>query len=258
MTTKERLRAVKLDHITVIEQAETVSTNTDARQYIAAHAPVTPVLITAESQSGGRGRQGKSFSSPKGGLYMTLITKPEAAFAQAMRGTAAASVAVCRAIERVCGLSCGVKWVNDVYVGGKKLCGILAEAVNDYEKCTTDYLIIGIGVNLIGFPEGMNATSILAETGLTVDKNELCAAITRELLTVLDSIRGGNFSCMDEYRSRSVVIGRDILLTKNGGTVSAKAVGIDDGGGLLVTYPDGSDETLSSGEITLRLADQNK
>ncbi len=255
MTIKQRLHAMGLTEITVIEKETTVSTNTDGKQYIAEHRPASPVLITAEAQTGGRGRQGRAFASPAGGLYMSLLARPETAFSETVRMTAAASVAVCRAMEAVCGLSCDIKWVNDLCCGGKKLCGILTEAVNDYQRGATDYLILGIGVNLLSFPEGMNATSVAAETGRAVDKDALCAAITAELLSVLDAIRRGDASYMADYRRRSSVIGRDILCLRGGEARTARAVSIDDDGGLVVSYADGTGETLNSGEITLRFAD---
>ncbi len=254
MSLDDRLRERGLTDITLIKQTLTSSTNTDCRQHLTRHAP-TPVLITADRQTGGRGRQGKSFESPAGGLYMSLGVRSDLPIAQTVRITTAASVAVCRAIQSVCGLSCGVKWVNDVYCNGKKLCGILTEGVNNYGTGITDDLILGVGINLISFPEGMNATSVLAETGREVDRDALCAAVCAELLSVLDCVRRGDYGYMEEYRRRSVVIGREVLCIRGGNTTPAHAVDIDDEGGLCVRYPDGSEETLRSGEITLRFAD---
>ena len=186
---------------------------------------------------------------------MTLTLRSETAFSHSVRMTAAASVAVCRALRQVCGLSCGIKWVNDIYVNNRKLCGILTEAVNDYTAGTTRQLIIGIGINLIEYPEGINATSVLRETGRYTDRDELCAAITRELFDLFGQIKGGDFSYMEEYRRCSCVIGREVRLIRQTGDSFGKAVGIDDDGGLLVTFPDGRTETLTGGEITLRFAE---
>lgn len=247
------LKSLGIPDITVIEKEESVSTSTDCRQYITAHTPDQSVLITAKTQTGGRGRQGKHFSSPEGGLYMSLLTKPETALSDTVRVTAAASVAVCRAIDAVCGLSCSVKWVNDIYADGKKLCGILTEAVNDYEKSVTNYLIIGVGVNLLDYPEGINATSVRRETGHTPDKTKLCAHITAELFRVLGQIKVGDYSYMEEYRARSCVIGKNVCCIRNNEEFHGRADRIDDNGGLLLTFPDGHTETLTSGEITLRV-----
>ena len=253
MDIKTHLDRLNVPDITVIEKNETVSTSTDCRQYIADHTPDQSVLITAKIQTGGRGRQGKSFSSPEGGLYMSLLTRPETALSDTVRVSSAASAAVCRAIEAVCGLRCSVKWVNDIYADGKKLCGILTEAVNDYAKNITHYLIIGVGVNLADYPEGINATSIRRETGQSPDKEELCAHITAELLHVLGQIKAGDYSYMEEYRARSCVIGKNVRCIRNNEEFHARADGIDNNGGLILTFPDGHTETLTSGEITLRV-----
>ena len=192
-----------LSHVQLIEKEETVSTSTDCKDMIRAHSPTHPVLILAHTQTGGRGRQGKSFSSPRGGLYMSLALRTETELTQTVRVTSAAAVAVCRAIRTVCGLACEIKWVNDIYKNGNKLCGILTEAINDYTRGTTKYLIIGVGVNLTEHPTEINATDLFAETGQAVDRDRLCAEITKELLAILDQIKGGDFAYMEEYRRRS-------------------------------------------------------
>lgn len=255
MSLRQHLDEQGLFCVRLVEKDETVSTNTDCKSAVETEQPDFPLLITAKSQSGGRGRQGKSFSSPEGGLYMSLAVPAETDFADTVRFTSAAAVAVCRAVETVTGLNCEIKWVNDIYKGGKKLCGILAEAVNDYTAGKTRYVIIGVGINLIDHPKDINATDILTETGFHTDRDALCAAVAKELLTVLKEIRQGNSSYMEEYRRRSCVIGREIRLMKAGEALCGTAVGIDDNGGLLVRYPDGKTETLTSGEITLRFRD---
>lgn len=255
MALKQRLAESGLTEITLIQKSETLSTSTDCRELIDRDSPDTPVLIIADTQTGGRGRQGKTFSSPKGGLYMSLALRWNMDFSHTLRITSAAAVAVCRAILRVCGVGCGIKWVNDIYRNGRKLCGILTEAVNDYGSGTTRYLIIGIGINLTDHPHGINATDLFAETGRQTDRDLLCAAVTKELFTVLGQIKEGDFSYMEEYRRLSCVIGREISLSRNGCESHGTAIGIDDDGGLTVQYPDGVTETLSSGEITLRVRD---
>ena len=184
---------------------------------------------------------------------MTLTLRPETEILHTVRMTAAASVAVCRALEEVCGISCSVKWVNDVYLNNKKLCGILTEAVNDYAAGITQHLIIGIGINLLDYPQGINATSVFHETGRQTDRNELCAAVVREIFSLFGQIKRGDYSYMEEYRAHSCVIGREVLLIRANGESFGKATAIDDDGGLMVTFSDGHTETLTSGEITLRV-----
>ncbi len=237
--------------VKIISKSVTVSTNTDARELILS-GECGDILITADSQSGGRGRQGKSFLSPEGGLYMTLAMRCGYPISEAVSVTSCAAVAVCRAIEEVCGIVCGIKWVNDIYLGGGKLAGILVESVNDYGRMVSEYLIIGIGVNIDHSPEivdaSYNAVS-LAEHGADVSRDRLCHAIARHLLGIREN--GFDFGrYIDEYRSRSVVLGHEITFTQNGQSYDGKAVGIDSRGGLIVESG-GVQTTLDSGEISV-------
>jgi len=130
------------------------STNTQGRRMLA-EGLSTPFVVVAHSQTAGKGRLGRSFySPPNSGLYMTLVYTASGASGQAARATSAAAVAVCDAISEVCGKEAGIKWVNDLYLDGKKVCGILAEAIPCAEGC---HVILGIGVNLTtkDFPDGM-------------------------------------------------------------------------------------------------------
>lgn len=255
MTIAQHLSRLGVADVAVIEKEETVSTNADCRRYIDERRPQNPVLVAALSQTGGRGRRGRSFASPPGGLYMSLLVRPETNLSDAVRITTAASVAVCRAVQTACDLRCDVKWVNDIYRRGSKLCGILAEGIHDYEKNVSDYAIVGVGVNLTACPENMNATSILRETGRAPDRALLCAHIVKELLSVLNDVRRGDCSFMEEYRARSCVIGRRVRCVWNGREFQATATGVDDAGGLILRLPDERTEVLTSGEVTLRSAE---
>lgn len=123
------------------------STNLTAKKMALEGAPAGSVII-AEEQTRGRGRMGRSFYSPPGrGIYMSFILKPRFDASKAVLITTAASVAVCRAIEKVTGVSCFIKWVNDIYADGKKVCGILTEAVTDFETGQIEHIVLGIGIN---------------------------------------------------------------------------------------------------------------
>lgn len=257
MTLRQHLDSLGLAHVRLMEKDETVSTSTDCRQVIEREPQASPLLITAVSQTGGRGRQGKEFSSPPGGLYMSLAVTCGTELAQAVRITSAAAVAVRRAIFSQTGLSCAIKWVNDIYRNGKKLCGILTEAVNDYGAGITRFLIIGVGINLLGHPKDLNATDLLTETGAAPDRQKLCAAVAKELLFVLGQIQSGDFTYMEEYRKVSCVIGQEVRLIRPDGEITGTALDIDDEGGLTVRFSDGHTETLTSGEITLRFAEES-
>lgn len=224
------------------------STNNEAKR-IVADGDTKPLLVVGEEQTAGRGRQGKSFYSPaKTGIYMTLVVHPMAQLQNAVTVTTAASVAVCKAIEKLTDITPQIKWVNDVYVDGKKICGILTEAVTDFETQTVTSVIIGIGVNLKthSFPSDVQNASCLEAP---VKRAEFISTVANEL----NGIVTGDYSAfIDYYRAHSMIVGKDINFIKNGVTTPAKAIGIDDVGGLEVELTDGTHETLRSGEITVR------
>ena len=214
------------------------STSSECRRQL--EAGKSCCLVAAEQQMGGRGRQGRDFFSPAGrGLYFSLLFAPKGGIAAADGFTAYAAVCVRRAILDCCGIGCGIKWVNDLYLGDKKVCGILTEAVGDA-------LIVGVGINLL--PGTLPAE--LAETagalGVDCDRNALCAAIVNRLL-VWD---GGDRSFMAEYRAASVVLGREIAFQKNGEERRGIARDLAPDGGLIAEV-DGALCRLDSGEVRL-------
>ncbi len=225
------------------------STNTEARRLLAAGTLTPPALLMAEEQTGGRGRLGRSFYSPaRTGLYLTLVLRVPAGPGAAVRLTTMASVATARAIERLTGVSPGIKWVNDLYLGDRKICGILVEAIPAAEGVDA---VIGIGVNLTtaDFPEEL--TDSAASLGREVSRPALAAAIAEELMELAADLSSTSY--LEEYRARSIVLGRRIRCIRDGTSVPALAVGIGESGGLEVRYYDGSEETLTSGEISIRL-----
>lgn len=242
----------------IITKSTTGSTNTDARDIARQNKLKRPLLIVADHQSCGRGRQGKAFHSPSGGLYMTLALPCGLPLADTLGVTSCTAVAVSDAIDSLTGADCGIKWVNDIYLetgsDAGKLCGILVESVNDYEKMVSEVLIIGIGVNLTEAPSvtdsSVKAIS-LADCGYSCSRTELCAAIVNRLLT----FRQTGFSSeswIDEYRRRSIVTGREVTFVRNGVTYSGTASAITDSGSLIVNCG-GDTVMLDSGEIHLRV-----
>jgi BirA family biotin operon repressor/biotin-[acetyl-CoA-carboxylase] ligase len=240
-------------NLTIFVHKEIDSTNTEAKRLLA-NGHTGKALILAESQTGGRGRLGRSFYSPAHtGVYMTLITQPDAALEDAVSITTAASVAVARAIKMLTAQEPQIKWVNDVYVDGKKVCGILTEAVTDFETGTAQSILVGIGVNVSTdqFPAEMADTAgALRASGLS--RNRLIAVIASELLRLAEDLSDKSY--MDEYRRHSFVIGKEIVYYEKNERFYAKAIGISDQGELIVQGEDGVQRLLKSGEITLRLA----
>lgn len=235
------------------------STNALVREKANQGRPEGCVIIACE-QTDGRGRYGRQFFSPiDSGVYLSLLLRPTAySPQQATCLTAAAAAAMCQAIEAVTGQQPGIKWVNDIFLHGKKVCGILTEAAVGLETGTLNYMVLGAGVNLYppaeGFPEEIQpiAGSVL-ERSCPEAKNRLVG----EFLN-----RFGDFythpecrTYLEDYRSRSLAIGQNVTVLSAGRAVSAYAYGIDDDFCLLVRYENGDTEALSYGEIRIQLAE---
>lgn len=224
------------------------STNNEAKRLIPGGED-SVFLVAANEQTEGRGRQGKSFYSPPDtGIYMSLVLHPCAPLANAVSATTAAAVAVCKAIERLTGEVPGIKWVNDVYLHGEKICGILTEAVSDFETGTVQSVIIGVGVNITteDFPSGTENAGCI---GLKINRARLIGAITDALI---ETAASDYSDFIDYYRSRSIILGRKIRYKENGVWQNATAVEIDPSGGLVIKTESGETRTLRSGEISVR------
>ncbi len=230
------------------------STNTEAKRYALAGG-AAPALFLAEEQTAGRGRMGRSFFSPHStGIYLSLLLKTNDALSDPITATTASAVAVRQAIKAITGISVGIKWVNDLYLAGKKICGILAES---FFVGADRYLIVGVGVNLstVDFPEDLQdkAGSLFSER--TSLREALAAEIARRLYGMLTD--GDPRIFMQEYRAASLVLGQEITYIQNSVEYHGVAEAIDDLGRLLVRHPDGTEALLASGEISLRINDIN-
>lgn len=233
----------------IIRVKETVSTNSLAKE-LSLKGEKEGAVIFADRQTGGRGRMGRSFFSPDGkGIYMSVILKPE----NPLLVTSFASVAVLRAIKKICDADVKIKWVNDLYLNGKKICGILTEGV--YQGETLKYAVLGIGINVkrADFPDEIAdiATSIENETEKEISVEELKNQLIKELDNLYKTYTDGEF--LEESRIASNVIGREIRIIKGNEQFSAKAVGIDEKGGLVINR-NGEKSVIYSGEISIRFA----
>lgn len=235
------------------------STNIRAKQLALENAPHGTVVI-ARQQTAGRGRLGRSFFSPREGIYISIIVRPDFDLAKSVLVTSAAAVAVAESIESVCGIDAKIKWVNDIYADNKKVCGILTEGITDFETGQIESLIIGIGVNTTvkDFPEEL--LEIAGSVEGDYSKSALAASIITRTLDLMDSIESRDF--ISSYREKSLVIGKSVKVFK--GVYKslpeeelearpARVLDIDDNGCLVVLYSDGTRESLTSGEITVRL-----
>lgn len=234
------------------------STNATAKQMAAQGAQNGSVVI-AERQSEGRGRLGRSFFSPDGtGVYMSLIVRGTLQVIDATRLTTAAAVATARAIEAVAGRAMGIKWVNDIYLDGKKVCGILTEGGICSGKGMLDYAVIGIGINVAppkgGFPDEIAdiATAVFADANTANGMREaLIAEILNHLMPSLENLTSPDI--LAEYRRRSTVVGQRVYVHRvDEPARAALAMEIDNDFRLLVRYEDGTTEALDSGEVSIR------
>lgn len=225
--------------------AEVDSTNNEAKRLIT-NGQTGRMLITAERQSAGRGRTGKSFYSLlEGSVYMTLA-EPAKEAGDPAKITVAVAVAVAEAVEFCTGISLGIKWVNDLYYQGKKVCGILCE---NMQSDAGNHIIIGIGINIgkNGIPKELESIVTSIDLG-GVPRETLIAKIVNRY----GDIRQRSFEdILAGYRTRSVLTGKTITFEREGRQIKAAVQGIDDGGRLIVWTENGHALTLCSGEVSI-------
>lgn len=253
--TKSRLRPC-MEGISLVEDVievdETDSTNRMAKELAVGGAP-EGTLVVAKRQSGGKGRLGRSFFSPEGGIYMSMILRPAISAERALLITTCAAVAVAGAIERVCDVTAGIKWVNDIFVNGKKVCGILAEAGLNPNSDIPDYVVLGIGINVKkqSVPEELkDIVGCLEDNGQTVLNEDLIAAVWEEFGELYQNLSTAVF--MEEYKVRSILLGREVTVFAAEGDYRATVTDIDKEGHLVIRR-DGRKQILSSGEVSVRL-----
>lgn len=235
------------------------SSNLTAKQLALAGAP-HGTLVLAGQQKAGRGRLGRRFESPAGkGVYCSLLLRPALSAADAQTATIAAAVSVARAVKALCGLELGIKWVNDLYYQGKKVCGILTEAVLDLESGMLDYAVLGLGFNVAapadGWPEDLRDVAGALYDGSPAPgaRAALAAAFLNAFWPLYRA--GPRSGYLDEYRRRQALTGQRVLVTPRRGTPRAAQVqGIDDECKLVVRF-DGESRpaALNSGEVSVRL-----
>lgn len=214
-------------------------------------------VVIAGSQTAGRGRLGRHFYSPADtGLYMSLLLRPMGySPAQAVKVTTMAAAAACLAIEAVSGRTAGIKWVNDICMNGRKVCGILTEGSFDLESGGLDHIVLGVGINVYapreGFPEDIAqiAGSVFSQQQSEV-KNRLAAAFLNRFMGYYRAEDPSAYA--ETYREKSIVIGKEILVISPAGRREATALDVDRDCRLVVRYGDGTIEALSSAEVSIR------
>ena len=231
------------------------STNNVIRDYAVKGEPEGRVVI-AKEQTGGKGRLGRSFFSPQDtGLYLSILLRPKMQVSQAVRITTCAALAVCDAIENATGSKPDIKWVNDVYLGGKKVCGILTEASVSMESGGLEYAVLGIGVNVYtpkeGFPEEIKNVAGAVSEHKTADlKNKLAAGIISSFMRYYADIEKGGFR--SAYSQRLMWKGENVYLINGENKTPCRVVDVDEECRLEVAMENGEHKLVSSGEISIR------
>lgn len=230
---------------------ETVTSTNTVLKAMAEQGEKEGKILIAREQTAGKGRLGRSFYSPKNsGLYISILLRPRFSARDALYITTSAAAAVSEAIDLVAGVKTEIKWVNDIYYKGKKLCGILTEASIDFESGGLHYAVLGIGINVteMTFPDELSdiAVSLGADKALFA---KLSAEIIKRFFGYYDNI--GELRFLPEYRRRSFLIGKRITFTDNEGEKTAEVLDVDEKVRLVVREDNGNIIKLSSGEVNL-------
>lgn len=243
------------DRIQLLETV--VSTQEEAKKLAESGAP-EGTAVRAEEQTGGRGRMGRKWHSPRGkGIWLSVVLRPALPLSLTPQLTLLAGVAVCRAIREVTGVPAGIKWPNDLLAGGRKICGILLES--SLREGGLHYAIAGIGIsaNLTedDYPDDLQnvGTSLLIEGGgIPVDRMQLTEAVLTELEFIYTLYTEQGFKPVKElWESMSVTLGRQFSFSTPRGRCEGTAVGLDENGGLLLQDAAGSITRILSGEIEM-------
>jgi len=256
---REVSNGLKTDYIgRIIHHFMTIgSTNQEAKRFAAEDEPEGAIVV-AEQQTAGRGRLSRQWFSPKtGGIWFSVILRPEVQPAEAAKFTFLGAVAVANAIRAVTGLAVEIKWPNDIHYQGRKLVGILTELHAEWDAI--NYIVMGIGINVNiatdVFPEEIReiATSLQRETGHTVSRQQLLRHILAQLETLYNNVKTAGFaSVFTAWRHMNCTLGREVCVSSVHQRLVGVAVDIDDDGALIIRKQDGSRERVVAGDVSLR------
>lgn len=233
------------------------STNKTAKEIASGEGEHGTVVIS-EEQTEGRGRIGRSWSSPKKkGIWMSIIVRPDISPTDATKMTQIAAASVYSALGEM-DLETEIKWPNDIILNGKKVCGILTEMSS--EMMQINYMVIGIGINvnqdIVDIPEDLRekATSLKIESGTTIDRKELVGKILNHFEYFYDDlvVRGDITEALEICRTKSILIGKRVRVIRRGETLEREAIGLTDEGELVVKDGDGNQSVVVSGEVSVR------
>ena len=237
----------------------TVSSTNDLLKAMAEEGAVEGTVVVAGEQTRGRGRLGRSFTSAAGkGIYLSALLRPELSPQALLPLTGFVAEAMARAILRAAGVRAQIKWVNDLILNGRKLCGILTESAFSAGGCFP-YVVVGVGLNVnydwADFPEELRsmAGSLKTELGRPFDLAPIAATMIEELDALYGALLSGDTApYLAAYRAHCLTLRRDVLLLQNGIATPAHALDVDESLGLLVRYPNGQQALIRSGEASVR------
>lgn len=240
-----------------IDVRDSVTSTNTVLKAIAEQGGAEGMVLIAQQQTQGKGRLGRTFLSPKGtGLYISILLRPKFSAEESLCVTTAAAVAVAEAIDSVTGKHAMIKWVNDVYLKGRKVCGILTEASVDFENSGLNYAIVGIGVNVQEPPGGFApeirdvAGALYQEEVPAGVRTQLAAEILNRFFGFYDHLTQRTF--MDAYRERSLLTGMEVTFAQGDTVKEGLVLGVDDEARLQVRLPNGEEKLFSAGEVNIK------
>lgn len=230
------------------------STNTEAKRMLYSEEVENFTVLVANEQTGGRGRRGRNFSSPKGtGIYFSIILHPEKTFDISYFDlvTVKAAVSVAQGIEKSTGVKSEIKWVNDIFINKKKVCGILSELDADFETKTVKSIIVGCGINVNEPKDGFNddLQDIAGFVGTDIIRNEILSEILNRFY--YNYCEENEENILKYYKDHSLVLGKNLTFVINGKNYSGIGTDINEKGNLIVETENGP-MTLSSGEVSVK------
>ncbi len=235
---------------------DTVDSTNDYAKRLAVDGNNKDIIILANSQTNGKGRLSRSFSSPQDtGIYLSFLLRPNIPISEVGLITAYAAVSTARAIYDITGVQCLIKWVNDLFLGDKKVCGILTEGSVSFEMSSLSHAVLGIGINVTppksGFDGEAKSVAGVISNYSNGYRNKIIARIADYVSSLEQEIVNRNF--LEYYRLHSYILGKDIYIINGEQRTLATAIDIDNQAGLVVKLLDGSVKTLNSGEVSVRL-----
>jgi BirA family biotin operon repressor/biotin-[acetyl-CoA-carboxylase] ligase len=254
---RQELDKLGLSYVELSFFEEIASTNTELkRQYVASEIPKKATVFVAKRQSAGRGRLGRNFESPDAGIYMSVLL-PEVKDGAVL--TAYVAVMAAEALEEISGAAVEIKWVNDLYLSGRKLAGILCEGIINAESGKLEASVVGIGINVLkaDFPKELSDIAISLEdaTGKAYSRAEIAARIAAKIIKELP--RRSPSQLIEKYKSKSNVLGKTVKVTRGNEAFFARAVDINEKAELIAIKENGEKTVLNSGEVSAKIKFDN-